>query len=59
MKTPEDWAHILESNGLPPAPDPVIDGRWIARTGDWWVKTRRGWLWLDGRRWAPAPLGPP
>ena len=55
------WAHILESNRLPPAPEPVDDARWIARTDDWWIRTKTsGWYWLDRRNseWVKAPHGP-
>jgi hypothetical protein len=53
---------ILKSNGLPDAPEAPIDARWIASSGDWWVRTKKSWYWFDNRgagAWKLAPNGPP
>ena len=58
--SPKDWANLLQTNGLPPAPGTPLDARWIARNDDWWVRTAEGWYWLDRRQgWVRAPQGPP
>ncbi len=53
-----DWSYVLASNNLPKAPEEVVDGRWIARSGDWYIKTARGWYWLgSNKQWVFCPLG--
>lgn len=61
-KTPKEWEAVLKQNVLPSAPGPVLDARWIARSGDWWVETAQGWFWLRAGTqpaWVHAPNGPP
>jgi hypothetical protein len=57
----KDWAQLLESKGLPPAPGVPVDAQWKARDDSWWVRTADGrWHWLDPRtrEWKHAPQGP-
>jgi hypothetical protein len=62
--TAEQIQAIFEKHKLPASPGPALDARWIAQSGDWWVKTEKGWFWLDERKgfdgvWMLAPNGPP
>jgi hypothetical protein len=55
-------AAILARHGLPPVPD-ALEARYTMRNSDWWVRTPRGWFWLDGREggkreWKPSAYGP-
>lgn len=57
----KDWAKLLAAQNLPEAPGVVIDARWVARGGDWWVRTANGrWHWFDPRKraWKASDSGP-
>lgn len=53
------WETISAKNKLPPAPEHVLDARWIARNDDWYIETKAGWYWLRSGAWVKAPNGPP
>lgn len=61
MRTAKEWEDLFTKNYLPEPPSSIVDARWIARSGDWYVRTAEGWFWLavDRGRWVPCPNGPP
>lgn len=59
MRTQEELEEIRVRNGLPEAPEDLIDMRYIMSSGDWQIKTTRGWYILISGEWKFMPNGPP
>jgi hypothetical protein len=61
MWTSDRYKVLLKENNLPQVEGEIIDCRYITRHDDWWVRTIKGWFWLDRLtgQWKHAPRGPP
>jgi hypothetical protein len=61
-RTDADWREAIKRRALPEPPsEPILVLRWVAGTGNWYLKTTKSWYWLDGRggrAWKPSVYGP-
>jgi len=56
--TQEAIRKALEKAGLPVPVGQLLDARWVAASGDWYVETPEGWFPPQGSHLEILPYGP-
>lgn len=58
MNHKDSIREILNKYRMPLPPEDPIDIRLVFKTGDWWVKTYKGWYIFYHGKWEFSPVGP-